>query len=495
MIKAKLRREFEGVSMTMADRELRDRLVNLHLNMEREMVQINLKKLIVKKQIALVIEKLIDGLDIPVAIRDIKGTILAGYGSKNVLYKFPIKAASSLIGWVTGSEKAVVVAQMLTYIATTELEKKKLAKDTLNKYEEINFLYDISGKIAACKGIREIADLAIAEARKILEATSASVMLLDPSGTVLEVVSAWGPEYSQKAKISRGEGIIGHVINSGQAEIVNDVSCDIRYVRGEKAIYSRICAPLTTPNRTIGAINLSNADPIEYTAEDLKLFSAIASQSAAAMENALLFEQLKDYSHTLEKKVAERTAALKLANEELHRYATLDGLTQVANRRRFDEYLMSSWQKLAEEKLPLSLILCDVDYFKLYNDTYGHQAGDDCLQQIALAIDRAVKNPNYLVARYGGEEFAVILPKTSAKGSLHIAETIKIEIEWLKIPHVRSKAGNYVTVSMGVCSIIPTANQLPEMLIAVTDEGLYEAKKLGRDRIILKLFNSSGDYI
>ena len=158
---------------------------------------------------------------------------------------------------------------------------------------------------------------------------------------------------------------------------------------------------------------------------------------------------------------------------------------------------MSSWQKLAEERSPLSLILCDVDYFKLYNDSYGHQAGDDCLQQIALAIDRAVKNPNYLVARYGGEEFAVILPKTSAKGSIHVAETIKIEIEWLKIPHAESKTSNYVTVSMGVCSLIPTPNLSPEILIAVTDEGLYEAKNLGRDRIILKHFDSdsSGDYI
>ena len=455
------------------------------------MVQINLKKLILKKEIYPVVEKLIYSLETPVAIRDIKGTILAGSDSKNVLYKYPIKAASALIGWVTGPEKAVIVAQTISYMATTELEKKKLALETLNQYEEINFLYDIAGKIATCRGLQELGDLAIAEMRKVIEATSASVLLFDRDREVLEVVSAWGPEYSQKARILPGEGIIGDVIESGQAEIVNNVSSDIRYVRGEKAIYSRICAPLTTQNGTLGAINLSNANPIEYTAKNLKLFSALASQLAAAIENALLLEQLTDYSYTLEMKVAERTAALELANKELHRYATLDGLTQVANRRGFDEYLMSAWKKLTEERAPLSLILCDVDYFKLYNDTYGHQAGDECLQKIALAIGRAVKNPKYLVARYGGEEFAVILPKTSAKGGLHVAEMIKMEIEWLKIPHARSKTSHYVTVSMGVSSIIPGDSLSPETLIAVTDEGLYKAKKLGRDRIILKLFDSA----
>ena len=454
------------------------------------MVQINLKKLICKKEVFSIVENLIGGLEIPVAIWDTRGVILAGSESRNASHKFPINAASAVIGWVTGSEKAAVVARMLSYAATTEFEKKKLALETLNKYEEVNFLYDISGKIATCRGIQKIAELAIAEARKLIEATSASVMLLNKEIGMLEIVSAWGPEYNQTTKIRLGEGIISYVILSGKAEIVNDVESDIRYVRGENAIHSRICAPLTTQNGTIGAINLSNANPIEYTAQDLKLFSALASQVAAAIENALLFERLEDYSRTLEKKVAERTAALELANQELKRYATLDGLTQVANRRRFDEYLMASWNKLAQERSPLSLILCDVDYFKCYNDSYGHQAGDDCLQQIAKAICRAVQNPIDLVARYGGEEFAIILPKTGAREGILIAEAIAKEIEWLEIPHSQSQVNQHVTLSMGVSSTIPTLEVSPETSIAVADEALYEAKKHGRARIVLKLFNS-----
>lgn len=281
------------------------------------------------------------------------------------------------------------------------------------------------------------------------------------------------------------------MLASGKAEIVNDVLSDSRYIQeGENEISSLICTPLTIGNETIGVIKISNTYPVNYTAEDLKMFAALTTQAAAAIKNALLYEQLKDYSHTLEMKVAERTVELEKAMQELHRHATLDGLTQVANRRKFDSYLSQQWEKLAKDSLPISLILCDVDYFKRYNDTYGHQAGDDCLRKIAQAISSAVKNPAYLVARYGGEEFAVIMPNTSVKGAIHIAEAIKIELEWLEIPHAQSKVSKSVTVSMGVSSTIPTHSVSPSALIAITDAALYEAKKQGRDRIIVKVWHS-----
>jgi len=177
-------------------------------------------------------------------------------------------------------------------------------------------------------------------------------------------------------------------------------------------------------------------------------------------------------------------AALQKANQELQRLATLDGLTQVANRRHFDASLNKAWQILVREQLPLSLLLCDVDFFKLYNDTKGHQAGDECLQQVAQAMKNTAKRPADLVARYGGEEFAVILPNTNGEGALKVAEKIRLSIKALAISHPKSSISEYVTLSLGASSTIPSPEDSPEQLIAAADQGLYQAKESGRDRTV-----------
>ncbi len=456
---------------------------------------LNIKKLIYKPDISSAIANLIQTLDPEITIWDDQGSILIGASSDmaNLSQKYPIQITSGsnskILGWVSGSEKAEVVAQMISCMANQELEKKNLAIDTLEKYEEINFLYEISSKFAGCFGIKEIIDLVIEQSQKFICGTNVSVMLLNNQTGQLEIISARGQESRQKTILGPGIGIAGNIMVSGQAEIINDVASDPRYVPGENKIYSLLCAPLITSNGTLGVINISNSNPSQYTAQDLKRFKALVAPAAAAIENAYLYEQLKQYSQNLEKEVTLRTAELEKANAQLQQIASLDGLTKVANRRRFDEYLKEVWQRLIDEISPMSLIMCDVDCFKSYNDTYGHQVGDDCLQRIAKAINCAAKAPAYLVARYGGEEFAVILPNTSARGSLYIAETIKIEIEWLKIRHVRSTVAKYVTLSMGVSSTIPNEENSPEALVQAADRALYEAKKQGRDRIVFKFLS------
>jgi diguanylate cyclase (GGDEF)-like protein len=178
---------------------------------------------------------------------------------------------------------------------------------------------------------------------------------------------------------------------------------------------------------------------------------------------------------------------LEAVNQELHRLANSDGLTEVANRHRFEECFEREWRRMAREKLPLSFILCDLDCFKSYNDTYGHQAGDQCLKSVASAISRCAKRPADLVARYGGEEFAIILPNTNEFGALHVAEEIRDQVNALKIPHKGSTVREFVTLSLGVASIIPDHNIPTAVLIKAADEALYQAKREGRDRAILKL--------
>jgi two-component system, cell cycle response regulator len=177
---------------------------------------------------------------------------------------------------------------------------------------------------------------------------------------------------------------------------------------------------------------------------------------------------------------------LKNANLRLTYEANIDSLTQIANRRRFDEYIAQEWSRCDRQKEYLSLLLCDVDYFKAYNDTYGHQAGDSCLYEVAKGIERAVKRPGDVAFRYGGEEFAVILPHTDGEGAIKVAEEIQEQIQALNLIHVASKVGDNITLSVGLSSIIPTAQVSPHNLISAADSALYDAKLKGRNCIIYR---------
>jgi two-component system, cell cycle response regulator len=167
---------------------------------------------------------------------------------------------------------------------------------------------------------------------------------------------------------------------------------------------------------------------------------------------------------------------------KLTQLATIDGLTGIANRRNFDLTLEREWKRCQREEKPLSLILIDLDFFKKYNDHYGHQAGDDCLRKIALTMTNLVKRSTDLVARYGGEEFAIILPNTNSEGAIKIAEIIREKIQILQIRHEFSNISNYVTLSLGIATMIPTSEISPEKLINQADQSLYKAKSEGRDR-------------
>jgi diguanylate cyclase (GGDEF)-like protein len=167
----------------------------------------------------------------------------------------------------------------------------------------------------------------------------------------------------------------------------------------------------------------------------------------------------------------------------LNRLVNLDGLTQVPNRRCFDEFLQQQWESHAQSHKSLSLILLDVDYFKQYNDRYGHLAGDDCLKQVAQAIGTTLKRPKDFVGRYGGEEFAIVLPGSDEGGAVCIAEFIQTTIAALRIPHERSQISDRLTLSLGVASGIPQPDDSPQTLILAADRALYEAKANGRNRI------------
>jgi len=183
-------------------------------------------------------------------------------------------------------------------------------------------------------------------------------------------------------------------------------------------------------------------------------------------------------------KLLETSRELAAANRELESLSRQDGLTGIANRRCFDSYLLAELKRASREHQPISLILADVDDFKAFNDYYGHQAGDDCLRQVASALKSVGRRPADLVARYGGEEFAMVLPVTAMEGALDLAKLIARAIEEMSIPHARSGVSRSVSLSQGIASLIPAQDTKPENLIEFADQALYQAKQQGRNRYV-----------
>lgn len=184
-----------------------------------------------------------------------------------------------------------------------------------------------------------------------------------------------------------------------------------------------------------------------------------------------------------EKKIKELILQLEIEKNTEKFKSITDSLTGIANRRYFDEVINKEFYRLKRSEAPLSLIMLDVDYFKNYNDTYGHLAGDNCLRQIGSLLNNAVGRVHDIVTRYGGEEFAVILPETNLEGAISIAESIRIAVENLKIPHKNSENANYVTVSVGITTVNTRKIETIEEVIARADDALYKAKKNGRNRV------------
>lgn len=186
----------------------------------------------------------------------------------------------------------------------------------------------------------------------------------------------------------------------------------------------------------------------------------------------------------LELKIKE-LSELKDTNNKLENLSVRDGLTGISNRRGFNQYIDMSWKSSLRSQKPLSLIMADIDYFKLYNDNYGHLKGDDCLIKVAKGIADSVKRPIDFVARYGGEEIAVILPETDKAGAEFIAKQIKDNIHQLLIPHKCSLVSEIVTLSLGVATIIPQSDYSLDYLIDKSDKALYSAKANGRNMIYI----------
>lgn len=223
--------------------------------------------------------------------------------------------------------------------------------------------------------------------------------------------------------------------------------------------------------------------PYLYQTRWFAALLALATLGAIYGLYRLRVRQLRRRQAEMERLVAEKTEALKQANEHLSRLSFVDALTGLANRRRFDQALHDEWQRAARHGAPLALVLCDIDYFKDYNDALGHQEGDRCLAAVAAVFEQHVRRGGDLAARYGGEEFVFLCAHTGLEGALSIAEELRAACASLAIPHPASAVAPVITLSLGVAECQPARNEPVELLVQQADEALYCAKRMGRNRV------------
>ncbi|WP_028486869.1 diguanylate cyclase domain-containing protein [Thiomicrorhabdus chilensis] len=318
--------------------------------------------------------------------------------------------------------------------------------------------------------------------------------------------------------------IVNYVLRSGEAIVLGDAQQSPLFGRDEEVrrrhVKSALCAPLNLHGQVKGAIYLENNVVSEvFTLERIELLKHLSGHIAIAIDNAVIYEQL-------EQKVVDRTHAIDIKNEalksqnielrkqndtilelnslvvkeneerkkvekqlqqaieKLNHLATTDGLTGLYNRRYFDEFIQRELVRQARSQSSLSLILCDIDGFKAYNDHYGHPQGDACLKQVTGVLTACVMRSTDLVARYGGEEFVIVLPDTCEQEALKIAASIHQHLQRLQLPHAQSPVAEHVTLSIGLAVSSASQEVDPEKLIKAADDALYRAKQQGRNQTV-----------
>ncbi|AIE74362.1 MULTISPECIES: sensor domain-containing diguanylate cyclase [unclassified Synechocystis] len=454
------------------------------------MQNFSLKKVFKKPEIKILLRQLEECCGEKLTIIDTDSHCLWGKNIACSQHKADIYCHEILVGAITGEiaeHSAQAIAIVLGYIVQTEYEKKQLAKDTLQKYEEVVFLSQFSNAIATCTSLNEVITVIRDEIRQVINVDEIFLYLYDQSQDKLTPFLYKTEESLRNLKAI--ENIIQRILEVNGVEVIDDVQDDHDYLNHPSDIRSLLCSSLTVQNSIIGVLGLAHYQTKYFDSTDLNLFSTITSQVAAAIRTAQYYETIKNYSQTLELRVRERTLELEFAkqqleqvNQQLKHLAIYDELTQIPNRRYFTTYLEQEWRQCLRQKSPISLILCDVDYFKNYNDLYGHQVGDQCLQSIAKIVQSALKRPSDVLARYGGEEFILILPYTDQPGAYTVAERIHCYLAEAQISHADSPTSRYVTVSLGIGTTVPLLHYQPSDLIKIADQALYAAKASGRNQ-------------
>lgn len=282
------------------------------------MAEIKLKKILSKGNVSATIANLVETIGCSFYIEDHKGTPLIDMGGKEQPNRLPVELEGNIIGWVKGDDRALPLASLLNRLAVAEYEKKILARESLDKYREINLLYTVSEKISTCLDLEEIASLVIREVERLMTGSSAketattcgALFLLNNNSGRLDFFQGFGNVNYPNMSFAPGEGIVDDIVLTGEGEIINDVQSDPRFTKGTHDLRSILCVPLKTKNQIIGCICVGSLELANYSSEHKKRLNMLALYTASAIENAQLY-------NSLEQKVKERTSELAAKNKQI----------------------------------------------------------------------------------------------------------------------------------------------------------------------------------
>lgn len=273
-------------------------------------------------------------------------------------------------------------------------------------------------------------------------------------------------------------GIAGRTLRSGEPQLVLDVHSDPDYVAVGPDTVAEFVVPIRSGGKLLGALNFESSSRETFSPQNLVVFRTVADQIAGAIRLAMANEELIQTTRALE----AANHQLRLANQTLQLLSSVDSLTSIHNRRRFDEIFELEWRRACRSHAPMSLLMIDIDHFKRYNDSFGHQAGDDCLRVVARTLRESLNRAGDSVARYGGEEFVVVLPGTEHEGAAIYAEGLRRRIEDLRMQP--DDTGPFkLTISVGVATTCPREGVPASTLIAAADQAMYTAKHDGRNLV------------
>lgn len=375
-------------------------------------------------------------------------------------------------------------------MAKTERKAEDLR--LLNEQQEI--LFGLIAEIRESLDLKILFKTTVREVRKALHADRVGIFQFDVNSNYSsgEMVSENVlPEYDSALAIKVNDHCFSEQYaasyRQGKVLVVSDISqaglqkCYLDMLRTFQ-VKAQIVVPLMKGDDIWGMLCVHQCGHTRiWTPAEITFVKQLAAQFSVALRHADLLTQADTKAKQLDQALQE----LKQANEKLEELSNLDALTQISNRRFFDKSLESEWYRLLRTERYLSLILFDIDHFKIYNDCYGHLAGDQCLIEITRAVQFVLKRSSDVLARYGGEEFAVILPDTDQVGAIKIAEQIRDAVRDLQIPNKCMPTYHpYVTISLGIASQIPKAGQSPQDVILQADKALYKAKAKGRDTVV-----------
>ena len=359
-------------------------------------------------------------------------------------------------------------------------------------HERLQVLLRVGSRIAAERNLDRLLAMVIEETTAAMEAERSTLYLIDREKKEMWAKIAQGVD-TVEIRFPLGTGIAGTVGSTGQAINIPDAYQDPRFNpdfdrRTGYRTRSILCVPLKNiDGDTIGAVQVLNRRAGPFSAEDETLLTALAAQAAVAIDNAELYRKLRDLNESLEEKVKERTADLMRVNErlqtlnrELEDISVTDGLTQAFNRQHFMDRLKQEVKRASRYGTHLSLLMLDVDHFKIVNDTFGHLAGDAVLAGISQKIKDRLRDTD-LFARYGGEEFCVIAIAMDAANAFLLADRLRELIS--RTVFEQNGRVMQVTVSIGVSTWVPDVGDRFEELIRLADDALYRAKREGRNRV------------